>query len=70
MLAMNYRGPYRVRAQQKVEPKIEHANDAIVKVTRSCICGYLFSSKLDNCIKTVLIPPNAPNPSSAGRMLH
>jgi len=39
MLAMDYRGPYRVRATQKPEPKIEHPNDAIVKVTRSCICG-------------------------------
>jgi threonine dehydrogenase-like Zn-dependent dehydrogenase len=39
MLAMNYRGPYRVRAAQKAEPKIEHPNDAIVRVTRSCICG-------------------------------
>lgn len=39
MLAMNYRGPYRVRATQKAEPEIEHPNDAIVRVTRSCICG-------------------------------
>ncbi len=39
MLAMNYRGPYRVRATHKAEPKIEHPNDAIVRVTRSCICG-------------------------------
>jgi len=39
MLAMNYRGPYRVRVQQKPDPKIEHPNDAIVRVTRSCICG-------------------------------
>jgi threonine dehydrogenase-like Zn-dependent dehydrogenase len=39
MLAMDYRGPYRVRAQQKPEPEIEHPNDAIVRVTRSCICG-------------------------------
>ncbi len=39
MLAMNYRGPYRVRAAEKAEPKIEHPNDAIVRVTRSCICG-------------------------------
>jgi threonine dehydrogenase-like Zn-dependent dehydrogenase len=39
MLAMNYRGPYRVRADQKPEPQIEHPNDAIVRVTRSCICG-------------------------------
>jgi threonine dehydrogenase-like Zn-dependent dehydrogenase len=39
MLAMNYRGPYRVRAAHKAEPEIEHDNDAIVRVTRSCICG-------------------------------
>ncbi|WP_151637101.1 zinc-dependent alcohol dehydrogenase [Noviherbaspirillum aerium] len=39
MLAMNYRGPYRVRAQHKEEPEIEHPNDAIIRVTRSCICG-------------------------------
>lgn len=39
MLAMNYRGPYRVRVSRKPEPQIEHPNDAIVRVTRSCICG-------------------------------
>ena len=39
MLAMNYRGPYRVRTVEKDDPVIEHPNDAIVRVTRSCICG-------------------------------
>ncbi len=39
MLAMNYRGPYRIRAAHKQEPEIEHPGDAIVRVTRSCICG-------------------------------
>ena len=39
MLAADYRGPYRVRADEKPEPGIEHPRDAIVKVTRSCICG-------------------------------
>ena len=39
MLAMEYRGPYRVRAVQKPDPRIEHPNDAVVKVLRSCICG-------------------------------
>lgn len=39
MLAMNYRGPYRVRADQKAMPEIQHPGDAIVRVTRSCICG-------------------------------
>lgn len=37
---MNYRGPYRVRADRnKSMPVIEHSGDAIVRVTRSCICG-------------------------------
>ncbi len=39
MLAMNYRGPRRVRADQKPLPEILHPNDAIIRVTRSCICG-------------------------------
>ena len=39
MLAMNYRGPFRVRAAQKPQPEILHPQDAIVRVTRSCICG-------------------------------
>ena len=39
MLAMNYRRPYKIRAEQRPEPEIEHPNDAIVRVTRSCICG-------------------------------
>ncbi len=36
---MNYRGPRRVRVDQKPEPQIEHPADAIVRVTRACICG-------------------------------
>lgn len=39
MLAMTYRGPYRVRSENKPDPVIEHPNDAIVRVTRACICG-------------------------------
>jgi S-(hydroxymethyl)glutathione dehydrogenase/alcohol dehydrogenase len=39
MLAMNYRGPYRVRVDEKPMPAILHPEDAIVRVTRSCICG-------------------------------
>ncbi len=39
MLAMNYRGPRRVRVDQKPLPEILHPEDAIVRVTRSCICG-------------------------------
>ena len=37
---MNYRGPFRVRADHnKPDPEILHPQDAIVRVTRSCICG-------------------------------
>lgn len=39
MLAMNYRGPFRVRIDRKPYPEILHPQDAIVRVTRSCICG-------------------------------
>ena len=39
MLAMEYRGPYRIRLKEKDRPRIEHPGDAIVKVTRACICG-------------------------------
>jgi S-(hydroxymethyl)glutathione dehydrogenase/alcohol dehydrogenase len=39
MLAMDYRGPRRVRIEDKPMPKIQHPRDAIVRVTRSCICG-------------------------------
>lgn len=39
MLAMNYRGPFRVRIDRKPDPEILHPGDAIVRVTRSCICG-------------------------------
>jgi threonine dehydrogenase-like Zn-dependent dehydrogenase len=36
---MVYRGPYRLRVEDKPEPRIEHPNDAIVRVTRAAICG-------------------------------
>src|SRR6476469_4040888 len=40
MLAMNYRGPFRIRADHhKPYPEILHPEDAIVRATRSCICG-------------------------------
>jgi len=39
MLAMDYRGPRRVRVTEKPMPTIRHPRDAIVRVTRSCICG-------------------------------
>src|SRR5690606_26445266 len=39
MLATTYRRPRRMRIAHVAEPVIEHPNDAIVRVTRSCICG-------------------------------
>ena len=39
MRAMVYRGPYRVRVEEKPIPPIEHPNDAIVRVTHGSICG-------------------------------
>jgi len=39
MLAMDFRGPKRVRAVQKPMPEIKHPEDAIVRVKRTCICG-------------------------------
>ena len=39
MLAADYRGPRRVRVGQKPLPRMLHPRDAIVRVTRSCICG-------------------------------
>lgn len=39
MLATTFRRPRKVRIERVAEPEIEHPNDAIVRVTRSCICG-------------------------------
>ena len=39
MKAMTYRGPYKVRVEQKPDPVIEHPNDAIVRVELAAICG-------------------------------
>jgi threonine dehydrogenase-like Zn-dependent dehydrogenase len=39
MRAMVYRGPYKVRVEEKDVPRIEHPNDAIVRVRLAAICG-------------------------------
>ncbi|CAA9269031.1 MAG: Threonine dehydrogenase and related Zn-dependent dehydrogenases [uncultured Blastococcus sp.] len=39
MRAMVYRGPYKVRVEEKPVPVIEHPNDAVVRVTLAAICG-------------------------------
>ena len=39
MLAVTYRGPDRVRVEDHPEPRIEHPNDMVLRVTRATICG-------------------------------
>ena len=39
MLAMTYFGPSRVKAVKKADPRIEHPNDVVLRVTRAAICG-------------------------------
>ncbi|SDS72351.1 alcohol dehydrogenase [Friedmanniella luteola] len=39
MQAMVYRGPYKIRVEEKDIPRIEHPNDAIIKVALAAICG-------------------------------
>ncbi|ROP77454.1 alcohol dehydrogenase [Frigoribacterium sp. PhB107] len=39
MRAMTYRGPYKIRVDEKDVPTIQHPNDAIVRVTLAAICG-------------------------------
>ncbi|QJY49342.1 glutathione-dependent formaldehyde dehydrogenase [Pseudonocardia broussonetiae] len=39
MRAMVYRGPHKVRVEDKPVPVVEHPNDAIVKVELAAICG-------------------------------
>jgi threonine dehydrogenase-like Zn-dependent dehydrogenase len=39
MRAMVYRGPYKIRVEEKDVPPIEHPNDAIVRVSLGAICG-------------------------------
>ncbi len=39
MRAMAYRGPGRVRLERKPDPRIEHPDDVVLRVTRAAICG-------------------------------
>jgi threonine dehydrogenase-like Zn-dependent dehydrogenase len=39
MRALTYDGPFRVKVRNKPEPRIEHPQDGIVKVTAAAICG-------------------------------
>jgi threonine dehydrogenase-like Zn-dependent dehydrogenase len=36
---MVYRGPYKIRVEDKPVPVVEHPNDAVVRVTLAAICG-------------------------------
>jgi len=39
MRALSYQGPNKVQVTDKADPRIEHAQDAILKVTCAAICG-------------------------------
>jgi len=39
MLAVSYEGRGRVKVKSKREPRIEHPNDVVLRVTRTAICG-------------------------------
>ncbi|WIG93251.1 zinc-dependent alcohol dehydrogenase [Myxococcus sp. SDU36] len=39
MRALSYQGPYQVRVKDKPDPRIEHPQDAVLKVTKTAICG-------------------------------
>ncbi|KAF7185232.1 putative zinc-type alcohol dehydrogenase-like protein YbdR [Pseudocercospora fuligena] len=39
MKALHYDGPFKVSVKEIDMPKIQHPDDAIIKVTTSCICG-------------------------------
>ena len=39
MRAVVYKGPFQVEVDGVPDPKIQHPNDVIVKITSSCICG-------------------------------
>ncbi len=39
MKALTYRGPSTVKVAEKPDPRIEHPNDVVLRVTRTAICG-------------------------------
>ena len=39
MKAVVYKEPFKVAVENVDDPKIQHPNDAIVRITSSCICG-------------------------------
>ena len=39
MKAVVYNQPFKVSVENVPDPKIEHPNDAIIKITSTCICG-------------------------------
>src|SRR5436190_19573797 len=39
MRAVSYQGPYKIKVTKKPDPRIEHPNDVLLRVTRAAICG-------------------------------
>src|SRR4051812_21033446 len=39
MRALTYHGPNKIKVTRKADPRIEHSNDVVLRVTRAAICG-------------------------------
>jgi threonine dehydrogenase-like Zn-dependent dehydrogenase len=39
MRALSYQGPFQVKVENKPDPRIEHPQDAVLRVTKTAICG-------------------------------
>nr|WP_287268219.1 alcohol dehydrogenase catalytic domain-containing protein [Thermogemmatispora sp.] len=39
MKAVVYKEPFKVAVEEVPDPKIQHPNDVIVRITSTCICG-------------------------------
>jgi glutathione-independent formaldehyde dehydrogenase len=39
MKAVVYKGPFKVAVEDVEDPRIEHPNDVIVRITSTAICG-------------------------------
>jgi glutathione-independent formaldehyde dehydrogenase len=50
MRAVVYRKPFDVAVEDVPEPKLEHPNDVLVRITSSCICGsdrHMYEGRFD-----------------------
>ena len=72
MRAMTYRGPGRVRVEEKPIPSIEHPNDAIVRVTCAAICGsdlHLYHGMMPDTARRAYLWPRVRRHGARGRLV-